>query len=1438
VSDDTRDANVHLSADVTDYRQNVQSAAADTDKLSSAVDSLAARLDGLGRRTSKKLTLFAAADFTMMAGMVAMTANLENQLSALAGQSAITGRSMGTMTSGIRQMTRDLPTARGEIIQTATAISKMGVTSARDITGLAETFTKTAAAAGESAIGIGSSMTTLSRQMGTLAGGANQMQKFTDSLLHVSAVAGVSAQSVADFSNSIAPIGRVAGMSQTQLLGMSAAFVQAGNDGYAAANTFNTMLADITRTTTQGGPGLGKYSALLGMTIKQFQSMPASDQVLGIFKAINDAGPKSIAILDSMGIDGIKAARAIQTMAAQSGGLEKLIQTATGSYGDNSTTTGSTAAMSGLVDQMGRFKNIAEDMGTSIGQGVITPLTGALNVLNNILGQAAKVTGVFSAGGALAGAGGLVTGGAGMIGTIASYAAIPATLNWLKNTKTVGAFREARQAGIANRLGLPVSMGHYVDRYANPLPGEEGHNPNVGNASRFERFAFQGGVGLGNQFGAPSTGVPMWQRAAGIPLRMITTGANLQREFYRESRMPGYTRGGGMDLINSLKKNVTANEVLTRSAYGTAKALAKLELTAAGSGVSAVGSAAGRGLKRLGSGAMDLLGGPAGVALMAGLGALQLKSMSDKQNQEMADRATTDQFYNQSAIYSSALGLATTNLQAFTGSLTTTASAAKTVAEALRRASQTAMGTPITNTNVNGITTAAQGAAYLRSLGSKDPQVIQSAAADVKSRLGDTEGQKALDMYQKNQSGGAADVATLAGAVANPSGAGGIHWWDTAAAQGPVPGTQSDQAAQLTVGGILADVAKAEPNGKKAQAQTQANDIRTAITTILGGNGTTSQKINGIDQIAKKFGFPEDWKNGDLTATSFEGLTASSPSMGRWMASQQNNNGVDWFSDPTKALTAAATSESNPTTNALNRAGYSPNNTPLAGVNTLTGLPSDPTAQGKATQYAYTQARGNAARKLAAARASIAKRMGLKATDPRVIAAAGTISDYQSQDLQNVAGIEGVDSGIYGGTLAASQSAQQLVGSDIALQGSHQTRIQRLGSARTRLDLATQANADPLNLDKDKYANMQQRKAEYQTQLASYTSYLNQMVQAQDQFKLQMDRSEHDYYQSRKWAQQDFQRQSSYSRKDFQTSMLRQSQDAAKTITNPMLRTQSQYTTDVGTLKQNLTEQTKMIRKQVSNLRKLKKLGLSQASINMLDLANPAMAQQVEELAQEMTKSDARQINGQVSQRQGASNSLTQSDLNQNYTRQVADFKKSVSRSITEYQTGMNRMATQHTQQVARAKQDLALMSKEYVDDFTTVFNKAQAIVKTNLGTTANLTMGELDAIKKAFPEFFTTLPTTGGASTTASTGDGHPGTRTSTGGASTTASTGDGHPGTRTSTTRTSTAAQRAAQSSVGVISNSVRIENMYVTAKNPADIAAAIADKARSNKLKGLLN
>ena len=1420
--DATRNANVNLTANVDGYRQSTQGATQDTNTLIASVDALASKLDGLQRRVSKRLTLFGAADLAMMTSMVAVTASYEKQLSHLTAQSAITGRSMGAISNNIRQMTRDLPVARGEITATATAISKMGVTSARDISGLTETFTKTAAAAGESAIAIGSSMTMLSRQMGTLAGGAPQMQKYTDSLLSVSAAAGVSAQAVADFANSIAPIANVAGMTQTQVLGLSSAFVQAGNDGYAAATTFNKMLSDIVQTTSVGGVGLDKYASLLGVTVSQFKAMPAADKITGIFKAINAAGPTSIAILDQMGYDGIRATKAIQSMAAQAGGLEKLVQTATGAYGNDATNTGAAAAMGGLTDQMQRFGNIAEDMATSIGAGLITPLTGALGVLNNILAQGAKLTGVFSAGGALAGLGGAAAMGAGTIGTIASYAALPVALRWLWNSKPMGALREGRR--VAAGTAMPGEYSARM-RQVGLGPDDPGFDPKVKPAGPLERLMYGAGTSAGAHMPSGGTGPGLGARA-GIPFRMAKVFADSYREFYAEAGTPGFDRKSSPTNLLGLQrgatmKAITSTESFAKAVAQASVATAKYTATQAKAGIGAAVSGAGPALRGLGSSALGFLGGPWGIALMAGMGGLALKSKLDENQANLDSRAKTDQFYNQMVPYTTQLGIATTSLVAFTGQLNYAGVAAKTISEALTRASNTVTGkgTP-TNTNVNAITSAAQGASYLRTLGTVDPQVVQGAAQDVLRVLGPVEGQKALDQYQSSQSGNNADIAALAKGVGNPEGQGGMHWWDSLAVkQGWTPGTRSDQATQLTISGIMANTNRYSQSGDKAKYQAQANGIRQAIDAVLKGNGTANQKITAIDLITQQFELPSDWYSGNVSqitdAHSFQDLVGASKPLGQWSQQSTVKQGVDWFSDPDKALNSAMTGNTNPETTGLTGMGINLKSSAVTGLLPVTGgHPNDATAQGKAIDYLYAQARQKAKGQVSAARARIAKRMGLKVTDPRVIAAAGTVNDYANQNLANVRGVvTDPNDPTYGPLNTASSNAQSLVGNDLSLQGVTQTRVQKLSSSRTQMGLAQSAVDDPNNRDESKYSNLISAKANYKQQVAGYTQYLQQMVQAQEQFQLQSKRSDEDYKLQMGYSAADFYKGQRRSRADFNLSMSRQLQDTAKTIYNPMIRVQSQYTTDVGTLKQNMSEQTRMIKQQVANLRKLKRLGLSQSTIDMLQLADPANAQQVEELTQEMTKTDAATLNKQASQRQSATKSLTQSDLNQGYTRAVADFNKSVSRSVADYKTGVDRMAQAHKTQLARAKEDLALMSKEYVGDFTTMFNKAQALVKSNLGKTANLTMDELNAIKTAFPEFFTSLPTPKGLS---------PGARGGARAAGVSAHAA--HVAHTTHVSHTTHTTQHNVTINGGVTIPSVK----------PADTAKVLADVARMKKLK----
>lgn len=146
-------------------------------------------------------------------------------------------------------------------------------------------------------------------------------------------MSGASATGIASFAQSLAPISKAAGITENQVLGISAAFSAAGADGFAASNTFNTIVADITRQIQYGSPEISKYANVLGLTAKEFKSLGTTEGVTQLFEYISKQGPNSIKILDQLGIDGIRASKAI-TAVAQQGGIRKYIAGAEAGYDD------------------------------------------------------------------------------------------------------------------------------------------------------------------------------------------------------------------------------------------------------------------------------------------------------------------------------------------------------------------------------------------------------------------------------------------------------------------------------------------------------------------------------------------------------------------------------------------------------------------------------------------------------------------------------------------------------------------------------------------------------------------------------------------------------------------------------------------------------------------------------------------------------------------------------------------------------------------------------------------------------------------------------------------------------------------------------------------------------------------------------------------------
>lgn len=391
--DETRNANVNLTADVSQYNQQVGQSVKQTNLLTDSVNKLVSSLDGITKRAGKKLLLFSAADAAAMLAYTAAAAKYEKQLTTLRAQTELSGKSLSLYKKGIEETSRQMPVLGAAVTALVTQINQLGVTSEKQATQMARTFVRLSAATGEDISALTSGLIELSRQMGTLGNGAAGVEHFADSLTTVSNSAGVSATAVLQFSQAIAPMARAAGIGQKEVLGISTAFTKAGADGFAAANTFNSMVSDITRQVQSGSPEIGKYAAAIGLTVEQFKQLDSTERIVQIFEAVSKAGPDASKVIDRLGYDGIRAAKSIQAVANESGGLRKAIQESVGAYASGSTARGAEAAFDSLDSQMTKFRNNIEQIAATIGSTLLPVATKFMEIINATLDAVNRLAG-------------------------------------------------------------------------------------------------------------------------------------------------------------------------------------------------------------------------------------------------------------------------------------------------------------------------------------------------------------------------------------------------------------------------------------------------------------------------------------------------------------------------------------------------------------------------------------------------------------------------------------------------------------------------------------------------------------------------------------------------------------------------------------------------------------------------------------------------------------------------------------------------------------------------------------------------------------------------------------------------------------------------------------------------------------------------------------
>jgi len=308
--------------------------------------------------------------------------------------------------------------------------------------------------------------------------------------------------------------------------------------------------------------------------------------------------------------------------------------------------------------------------------------------------------------------------------------------------------------------------------------------------------------------------------------------------------------------------------------------------------------------------------------------------------------------------------------------------------------------------------------------------------------------------------------------------------------------------------------------------------------------------------------------------------------------------------------------------------------------------------------------------------------------------------------------------------LAADGSAEQTQTLDAIskvqqVQGVYDAGLGAVTQARRDIKVGEEALAGKLPTNEADADVYNQKIAAMNEGYALEISMAKEFVEARNQLNIQLERQNSQYQKNVMRSNRDFNRQLAHqdedyrisvrrSNEDFAIQRRRQSEDFAKTVYSPFQRISANRTTDASSLVGNLKQQNKVLKTQMANVAKLKKLGLSQQAIDTLDLFNPSNAQEVARLVLDMTANRTliQATNQQVTTRNELAAQYSSSKLNQRAVREDQDFarrmnnseddyQRSVARAVESHATALNDMVVDLRSSISYAYQDLTRFGSE-----------------------------------------------------------------------------------------------------------------------------------------------
>lgn len=1313
-----------------------------------------------------------------------LAAGFQEETAGLAAQSRITGQSIAVLRHEVQSLAQAYPVGTAgarAYVQVVQQLGNVSAGSERQVGALARVLVQSQAAVG----GLGPAYTLSFGQLQRMLGSMDpaRVSRFADSVTELSAKTGAGADGLIAMSRAIAPMAREAGLGQTAVLGISASFAKLGDDSGAAATAVNRILSDISRAAKTGSNDLGAYASVVGMTLNQFRELVRLNPQQALTRVVGALGssPQGLHVLEARGLDGVRSARALSQL-AQSGDLAGMMGLANRAYGSGATAKAAATAFDTANASLERLTATAHEIGTAVGAPaarVITqatrvtqgPLGFVANALNSPIGQTVLNVGATAGLAGLLGIRALARGYTAALGVQAVRSGPVAA--------AFGGYRTGTGQGVYDQ---DRRFRGWMARAYNPMieAAAEGRPLGRGPMERVNRGVF----GFFRDFGAQldadrQIATDAWyrrlaRRGWAVSMHGAATLTNIWRQPFEQAfqdptrRDYQLTREGGMMRrfgagVSEAFTNRDA-DALRKAVRGLGKDLGDTSLAARGLARAATLGARDVTAFTLRGGA-GVLGGIARglVGMVAnpvtiGLGALAVGSRlrSDaKATREEFDRPL--EMFSTVNRYRDALGMAAEATTDFAGKVAA-------AANAFGQSHQPTNIDAARHVTPEQLAAAGPSPHGKRTFHGTDRQI----ARQIEAAYVGTEGISAAELQQVGTDllkGGYSQsrVESILGQVnVTPTAvnASMIDTAVTAAAKSSANYSPSTWESIKRTGGLgptLSGLLGTHPEsqigtgGAAPLIGDSGEQVIRGLITAMQQQWTADQEKGGLDWATQRL-----WRNanalmkrviatGDPDLEVFTAKELSKMLSGK--AIRVRPGDVEGSKGDIVGLTAShghtfggqkygqwqsrGVSATGPEVapQVVETGGATGLRATLDGVapalgNALTGRSGDVVADRLGPQSLVSE--DPQLQRQAAAAAALVLSGGGK----DILGALGTATRGQAALTPEMVGFNQIGNVR---ALLSEQLSAQLPG-------------MRPGAATTAQLQAAIAQATATGPS----AAPEEGRSAIHSLLESTTERLRARLEAQRNYEIASDRSWHDYYVSRRDAEDDFQRSQARATRDHTIALKRMVEDAAKSLYNVYDRIQVHPVWDAQNLTGNLEEQNRALSTQAANLATLRRAGLSNMAIQQMALADTNNAGQAAQLVADLMNDPKLigQINALIQQRLASSKTLVTDPSNENFRRSEQDWQRSMTDAAVEQGIALDRMARNQSTAMSRMKEDLHNADLQLVGDYESLHSKMMQVLAGQQvdwsGSMVNGLTDTLQAINTIKPQIDAALGLTG----------------------------------------------------------------------------------------------